>query len=159
MTMHKGNPYPFHPTYWATECQFYPGLVPWRLFLVGLVGGNATFAPVYSRVGLPSQIGLAPGDATQISWNYSFLNSGHGYTFTLSLELVEDAGVKYAQWAGRQRKDGVDVNKYRLRLPFPQRVLDTGASVWTNTFTTDTGLNDITCRVRGATYGEGGSPW
>lgn len=158
--MHKGNPYPYHPTYWATECQFWPGYVPWKLFLNGFVTTDPALTPIHTVNGTVSESGSAPGDATQIFWRWAIDPASGVDELIVSLEQELISSVNYAAWVATVKSSGIMVGQSHLFLPSPRYSEQTGgASIWGSTHdpTPVAPLSQI--NLRGATYAEGGSPW
>lgn len=158
--MHKGNPYPYHPSYWATECQFWPGYVPWKLFLDGFLSSDPTMTPVGTLIGEASEAGVTVTDYTQISWRWPIVSNPDADELIVSLEMEEISGSKYAVWIAQLRLLSVPVGTAYLFLPFPRYSESTGgAAIWGTTHDPVAFPPHSQINLRGATYAEGGSPW
>ena len=96
--MHLGLRYPFAYQYWATECQFFPGYVPWK-YTVKMTDAAAQFlgaqaAPTIWAV--TQEMVLDTADATQVSWKLRWVTESDFPYLILSEELEQFHDGRYA---------------------------------------------------------------
>jgi hypothetical protein len=106
--MHLGRDFPYHPTYWATECCFWPAFVPWKI--VGLIEFRlaGAWSILQTPFGEVSDAGTLNDDGTVITYHWSLDDSAPATDLTLSIAKAYFSSVPYArfQWT---LLDGTDV--------------------------------------------------
>lgn len=157
---HLGRISPFHPTYWATLGWFWPGFVPWKLFVS--LGFNLN--PPWNRLPDFEEFVTDEGfhDDLPLSMNWvgypDFRSEGAGaalivfdtesappHNCRVFFELYDDTGTLVA--------DATSI------LSRPQRT--STVNTWTVAHEYPSGAECILpdMLIRGATYDEGGSPF
>ena len=155
--MHKGRAYPYHPSYWATECFFYPGFLPWKLTLDVTATGTPPwniYPALYQEISNPGTI--SPGGQRMV---YEFVAHAAFYGLIVTIETFFVSGVKNARWK-MQLVSGVAGWAMAINFqPSPIR------QVFNNTWPIFAGsipypvVGAPPYLLRPATYIEGGSPW
>jgi len=157
--VHRGNLYPYHPSYWATECYFWPSWVPWKIFVE--VGGGAflpssQLAPGWSG---PSEAGDADADIKVPTWEIVIPRvSGPDVQLIVSSFKIELDGPKVG-WALAFLDGGANDSTWAAAQPYPGMVFGLDyhepKCVWPPAFEGHT----LNISIRPATWAEGGSPW
>lgn len=157
--MHVHRPYPFHPTYWATECFFWPGFVPWKMF--GELQGPPP--PEFPCVDFPWQGVSDPGevvpDATQIIYRFPISGSGCADELKLSLEQISKDGKLWARWKIITNLAGILTASAWLYQPNPQRNVATGAQFFNVLDQVDPTSHLVPMAFHPSTFADGGSPF
>jgi hypothetical protein len=158
--VHRGRHYPFHPVYWATESTFYPGWVPWKMWLWVYSTLNP---PPWDNLVAPqvavSRPGLVSPDCQTALYIFDLEEPAVINKIELSLYTHIDEGIKYLAWEILGTGNAGDVVRawnfvdspvyalynldYTLQIPVPP---------FTGTF-------PPSFITRPATYAEGGSPY
>lgn len=157
--MHKGKLYPYLPKYWATECWFWPGFLPWKMHVIVPVTnfGPWSFLPVGTD--LISEAATTVPDVTQASYHFSIVGNANATDLFVGLEQIEFMGTHYARWMAVLRLLTVVVAQAWLYQTKPQYTVGTLSAEWNlvdNPVPVDPG---IFLNFGPATYAEGGSPW
>lgn len=157
--MHKGNPYPYHPTYWATRAWFYRGFVPWKLKGTMTDEGCPPWNIIpegWTGISDPGVIELN-GEAVTYEFAIDPPNAYPNLYVTLDFSIV--GNERKARWRCTVGSGGVGWATGFLFQEFPQRV------VYANGFEYSLPAPPYTCddgpplRFEPATYADGGSPW
>lgn len=157
--MHRGKTYPYLPEYWSTEAWFFPGFVPWKMWVES--GGNLEGAWMnlpqdfvcVTDPGIPGPTYFNP------LWEHLFYVSEDEVLLQIFLSKGYHAEVPIAQWDLRLWVNGLQVAGGRAAQSYPQfqvyvtdpelrRIDDEGND-----------LGPLDLLIRPATYAEGGSPW
>jgi len=157
--MHVGKNYPFHPVYWATECIFWPGFVPWKTRCFNLLPNVAPWDALDTHFDAISEAGIAVPDATQMSWHWSLDPPSTATDLSISVEMIEFSGVNYCRFNAVLRTSGVLTAEAWCYQSFPQRSCTflTG-DLWDVNHPVHSG-NIVNLNLVPATFAEGGSPF
>jgi hypothetical protein len=157
--MHKGRPYPFHPSYWSTEAWFYHGFMPWKMF--GDVTGSLmppwnALDPSWSGISDP---GIVNSDRTIIRYHFDITPPSFATDLDVNCELSIISGTKWARWRAYIGDGGPAWSEAILLQDFPQRVVLADGFDFALPAPPYTSAAGPPLRFRPATYAEGGSPW
>lgn len=157
--MHKGKPYPYLYQFWATECQFWPGYVPWKtkVFFPGLIR-----APwdLVDPDGIPiSEPGGVVTDCTQAFWEINLGITSVATKIKISIEMEQFSTTKYAVYQADLFQDATLLDTIWFFRSFPSRSFGVGNANWWHDHDPSSPSYDTTLAIQGATYAEGGSPW
>lgn len=157
--MHRGRTYPYHPNYWATECIFWPGFVPWKMVSsVTRVNTAPWDKIVVGSVGV-SDVGICVPDSTQISWHWSLVPPNLATDLVLSVEMISFLGVNYCRWKLKLSLGIVEVADAWWYQPYPSFTSGFISGSCTDVNNPDGSGNAVWIQCSCATYAEGGSPW
>lgn len=157
--MHKGRPYPYHPSYWATEGWFYRGFMPWRMKLTvtsAMVNPWDCLPIGYTAISDP---GVPSLDSKVIYYDWIEIGLFFPVNFRLTAKKETLAGSDICSWRGDMRfHDGQHVAGFESQV-YPQRVVYLNfMRIVVPVPVTDFGSN-ICMMFEPASYEEGGSPW
>jgi hypothetical protein len=158
--MHRGRPYPFHPTYWATEAWFWRGHCPWKMTVHfnGFTDEPWSFIPP-GFDGL-SDAGRHPLNPTEISYDFLVVDGTPPLTLTVTLDRIGSHPNYRARWRAFLRADYAwDYSVAFGVQQYPQRIISIDQfdySVPVLPYTSTAGPPLI---LRPADYATGGSPW
>lgn len=158
--MHRGRPYPRHPTYWATEAWFWPGFVPWKLRLDTTV----LYTEPWNQIPLDFGGISFPGyhDSKPLVMAYDFLILAGSPPLTLRVFL--DRVGAFPNWKARWRCEigrnwlTVESTAYLIQ-PYPQLEVKADNFQYCVPVPPYTDTAGVTLHFRPATYAQGGSPY
>lgn len=158
--MHRGRPYPRHPTYWGTEAWFFPGYVPWKMRLDVTVNYGEPWNQIpidFGGVSFPGYHNPRP-----LVMAYDFLVKPGTPDLTLRV-LLDRIGVSpnfYARWKCEIGGNYTDVYSTAFLLqPYPQKVVKADLFPYCVPLPPYTYTGPVTLHFRPATYAEGGTPY
>jgi hypothetical protein len=157
--MHKGKTYPYAPAYWATELQFWPGFVPWKM--LGFLDEPTDYpwsllAPHWRQVSNPM---VAVPDFTQALWHFPIVDVPYIDEVVVSIEMLSDAHGKYGVWRAVAYYLEILLGSAWLYVDFPQYVCDGSSKRWWKTADRSIPPDGSFLNFTPATYAQGGSPW
>lgn len=156
--MHKGQVYAFAPAYWATECFFWPGFVPWKAYvdLPADQGGgwDNLFLPINAVSG---PIRGVP-DWTQVYWDWNVDAPSSATRFTLSVERLKIAGKYYAAWKANLYNHLLLVAEAWFYQESPLYTFLIGQDQWWSVPNPSAPQDGIFISVRPSTWQESGQP-
>jgi len=158
--MHVGRLYPYLPKYWATECWFWPGFVPWKFY--GLLIGGTPAPPwdVMSGIwGAFSDAGGTVLDCTQAYWNFLVQADEGVYTLKLSMEEIVREGVPLCRTKLQLKNGAVELANAWLYQPYPQFQIDLENKNFSMSDTVVAVPPYLTINFRPAVFSEVGSPF
>lgn len=158
--MHRGRPYPRHPTYWATEAWFWPGFVPWKMRLDAASNLGDPWDQIPAGFGGVSTAGHHDPKPLVIVYDLLVLPGSPSLTLRVLLDRIGSSPDYQARWRCEIAYDWVTViSTAYLVQSYPQTAV--AADVFTHcapgapySYT-----GPVTLHLRPATYAEGGSPW
>jgi len=156
---HRGRTYPYHPSSWATEAWFWPGLMPWKLYGQNL----AVELPPWSPWILPgwtgvSSVGIPTADAKIITYDFPVTAPLTG-GITVTCKRAIGAEGPVARWTISIDDSGHLFGRATLDQTFPQTIVFCPGFVDFDGFMGYGGGLGPFIEFRPATYAEGGSPW
>lgn len=157
--MHVHKPYPFHPTYWATECWFWPGFLPWKII------GHMDGAPPddWSGMQFPwsgvSDAGVTVSDATQMIYRFPLPTAPGADELLVSLEQIHKDDADRCRWKAVLRFFGTEVAHAWLYQDKPQRVVSTGFQNWNLADQITPTAEVLRLRIEVANFAAGGTPY
>ena len=157
--MHKGRTYPFHPTFWATQCFFWPGYVPWKMTLrhnESTIYPWSLMGPSLMQVSLEGQ--TVP-DATAIFWEWPLTSPAAADDFRVSVEMVAFDTRFYATWKAVLRQSGITKGTAWFFQPFPCYSCAVPGSPWWDIYDPLSTPHGPNLQLDPSTYAEGGTPW
>lgn len=156
--MHKGRPYPYAPTYWATECFFWPGYLPWKM-VASIVSTGGPWAPLGNHMDVLSSAQASDAsDNTQVQYGWPPGVLGTGKRLIISVEQIEVSGRNYARWLATYRNPTIVVASASCWQIAPLYAVSVPLQPWVIGLPM-TGPAGVSITLRPATYAEGGSPW
>lgn len=157
--MHKGRFYPYLPQFWATECMFWPGHVPWKFLGVvniAVSDGWENIDPDFDAVSVPGDPGI---DAKVPTWSWALSAPSAADLLTLSIQKKAYAGVAYASWKASLWIGASRVAQAWFFQPSPLYICGTDGTQWRLTEDPSSSLDGPWLNFAPATYAQGGSPW
>jgi hypothetical protein len=157
--VHRGNPYPRHPTYWATEAWFWPGFMPWKMY----ASADGLLAPPWNIMppdwGGLSDAGVPSIDAKEILYTWTVTDVPWPFVLKVRCDKAIVLGGSKARWEMMIGDGTVVWSTAFLLQDFPQRHVY--ARFWEFCVPAPpyTSAAGPPIEVRPATYAEGGSPW
>lgn len=157
--MHSGRPYPYHPSYWATEAWFYRGFVPFKLH----AETTGACAPPFSIVPYPwnalSDPGTVSPDCKVITYEIAIFPPDAYPALIVSMDLLVIDGDRKARWRATLRDGGGAWGTAFALQTYPQRLVLVDGFDYVVPAPPYTGAQGPPIKLRPATYAEGGSPW
>jgi len=95
--MHRGRPYPYHKTYWATEAWFWPGFVPHKMHLEMGVGAVEPWNVIPQGHKAVSEVGTHADPPKIMRYHYD-LETEPQAKLDVYLDKFEFGGRWYARW-------------------------------------------------------------
>lgn len=157
--MHVHKPYPFHPTYWATECWFWPGFLPWKIKAQLAAGQPDDWSGMNTPYSGISEPGTHVSDATQMIYRFGPPIGIGADEMLISLEQIFKDGIDRCRWKAVLRFTGVIVASAWLYQDKPQRVVSTGVQNFNLADQVSPTFETLALRVQVATFADGGSPY
>jgi hypothetical protein len=157
--MHIGRAYPWIPAYYATECQFWPGYVPWKFW------GTAPVLNPHPWDGIPTNWAQLSGqgdtvvDCTQAFWDLPIPTPSPLSNLALSIEMEVIGGKRYAVWKAIVYTFITPIASAWYFLSYPQYSCAVPVAQWWSVHDPLVSPTGPWLGFRPATYEEGGSPW
>lgn len=158
--MHRGRPYPRHPTYWATEAWFWPGFVPWKMKIaVGTLTVEPwnQIPPNFAAVSFP---GFCQDPPTIISYEITVVGGSPPLTLRVYLERHGTFPDYKARWRVELAQNWIFVMSTAYALQeYPQRVISVDQFDYCAPVDPYEYTGPVAMSFRPATYADGGSPY
>lgn len=158
--MHRGNPYPRHPTYWATEAWFWPGFVPWKMRLDVTVNYGEPWNYIPIDFGGISFVGSHAPKPLVMAYDFLVIAGSPSLTLRVLLDRIGTRPNYQARWRAEIAYDWTTVlSTAYLLQSYPRTVVAADTFQFCVPVTPFTYIGPVTLHLRPATYAEGGSPY
>jgi hypothetical protein len=157
--MHRGNPYPYHPTYWATEAWFFPGYVPWKLRLAFYPNNPPPWLLFPFGQSYVTEAGVVDDPADTIAYTMRTIIDGALVILQIGLWKEVVNGTPWAVWGMELEVAGQLWSRAGAKQLYPQRVVACDEFDFSIPMPPYQNSDPPLLNIRPATYAEGGSPW
>lgn len=158
--MHRGRPYPRHPTYWATEAWFWPGFVPWKLVMYAGSFVDAPWdliPPFWTGISDP---GYHDSKPLVIAYDFFVAAGTPPVRFRVLLDRIGTPGNFQARWRGELcHIIGFPLSTAFAVQPYPQTVVELVSFDYSEPEPPYTYTDGPLISLAPANYAEGGSPY
>lgn len=157
--MHRGRSYPFMPDRWAALAWFWPGCVPWKVWLVCDHPSDFPWEHLGNIAGQASDAGIVAADGTSVDYGLGGGLLPAGVTLDVICERGMVAGLLTAKWRVQLYESGILTGYGIANQPYPQNQFFIDR--WDDTLSPggSTMGPPPPITIRPATYAEGGSPY
>lgn len=158
--MHRGNPYPRHPTYWGTEAWFWPGFPPWKMRLDVTINPGEPWDEIPANFGGVSFPGYHDPKPLIMAYDFLIVAGSPPLTLRVLMERIGNRPNYRAQWRCELGYNWTSIaSTAYLVQSYPQSAVDALLFTYCEPVAPYTYTGPVSLAIRPATYAEGGSPY